>query len=149
MLKSTIQIDLKNAMKAGDASLRDALRLLLAALTTAEKQEGGELSDAAALQVVSKQVKQTKNAIEEYQGLGAADTVAKLEVELEVYMRYAPSQLSEETVAALVAEAVAVSGAQGPQDMGKVMKLVMPRVQGQADGGMVNRLVKDALSQKD
>lgn len=146
MLKTRLQEDLKAAMKAGNASERDAIRLLLAEFTKAEKAEGAELDEAKEAQVVSRVVKQTRGSIEEYQKHGQAETVAKLEAELALYRRYAPEELSEDKVRAIVAEAVAVSGATGAQDMGKVMKLVMPRVQGKADGGLVQRLVKEALN---
>ena len=146
MLKARLQEDLKTAMKAGQAAERDALRLLLAEFTKAEKAGNGELDATAEAQVVSRIVKQTRGSIEEYQKLGQTETVGKLEGELAVSRRYAPAELSEATVKAIVDEAVAVSGASGPQDMGKVMKLVMPRVQGKADGQMVQRLVKDALN---
>jgi uncharacterized protein YqeY len=146
MLKARLQDDLKAAMKAGNASERDAIRLLLAEFTKAEKAEGSELDPAKEAQVVSRMVKQTRGSIEEYQKFGQADTVAKLEAELALYRRYAPEELSEDTVRAIVKEADSVSGAAGPQDMGKVMKLVMPRVQGKADGGLVQRLVKEALT---
>lgn len=146
MLKAKIQEDLKAAMKSGATSDRDALRMLLAEFLKAEKASGAELDAAQEAQVVSRVVKQTRGSIEEYQKLGQADTVAKLEGELGVYRRYAPEELSEDAVKAYVAEAVQVSGAAGPQDMGKVMKLLMPRVQGKADGAMVQRLVKEALN---
>ena len=144
--KSQIQGDLKIAMKAGDAGTRDSLRMLLAAILNAEKAQGTELSDEALAQVVAKVVKQTRGSIEEFARLELPATVEKLEAELAVYQRYAPEQLSEDVVRAIVAEAVAMSGAAGPADMGKVMKLVMPRVSGKADGGLVNRVVKEALS---
>ena len=146
MLKTKIQEDLKAAMKAGNAAERDALRLLLAEMLKAEKAGGTDLDAAQEAQVVSRIVKQTRGSIEEYQKLGQTETVGKLEGELVVYRRYAPEELSEDAVAAIVAEAVQVSGAAGPADMGKVMKLVMPRVQGKADGQMVQRLVKEALN---
>jgi uncharacterized protein YqeY len=134
-------------MKAGDAATRDSLRMLLAAVLNAEKAQGTDLSDDAVGQVVAKVVKQTRGSIEEFQRIGGQeDTVSKLEAELLVYQRYAPEQMSEAHVQGIVAEAVAMSGAKGPADMGKVMKLVMPRVSGKADGGLVNRLVKEALT---
>lgn len=148
MFKATVQEDLKSAMKRGDTAERDALRLLLAALKNAEIQEGGALDETQAGNVIAKVVKQTRSAIDEYRQLGQAEAVAKLEGELAVYSRYAPAQLSEDSVRAIVDAAVAQAGAMGPQDMGKVMKIVMPQVQGQADGALVNRLVKDALQQK-
>ena len=148
MSKARIQEDLKIAMKAGDVSTRDNLRLLLAAVITAEKAQGSALDDAAVDQVVLKVVKQTRGSIEEYERLEQPDTVSKLQVELEVYLRYAPELMSEERVKAIVDEAVATTAATGPADMGKVMKLVMPRVSGKADGGLVNRLVKEALANR-
>jgi uncharacterized protein YqeY len=146
MSKTRIQEDLKAAMKAGDHATRDALRMLLAAVTTAEKAQGSALDDAAVLQVAAKVAKQTRGSIEEYQRLGQTDSVAKLQGELAIYERYAPEQLSEEKIRAIVAEAVATTAASSAADMGKVMKLVMPRVSGKADGGLVNRIVKEALN---
>lgn len=145
-LKAQIQDDLKAAMKAGRAEERDIIRLLLTALLNAEKAAGHDLSDDEAGQVAAKVVKQARNSIEEYGKLGQADTVAKLEAELAVYLKYAPAQLDDAAIRAIVVQAVADSGATGPADMGKVMKLVMPQVQGKADGGAVNRIVKESLS---
>lgn len=145
MLKAQLQQDLKAAMKAGHTAERDALRLMLADIQAAEKAEGKELSGEDELTVVSRLLKRTTTSLEEYAKLGQTDTVAKLEGELAVYKRYAPAQLTEAEVAAIVRQAIADSGAAGPQDMGKVMKLVMPQTKGKADGAMVNRVVKEAL----
>ncbi|MFP5501443.1 MAG: GatB/YqeY domain-containing protein, partial [Candidatus Sericytochromatia bacterium] len=113
MLKSTVQQDLKTAMKAGNAPERDALRLLLAAITSAEKAEGRDLTEPEAQAVVTRLVKQANNSIEEYKRLDQADTVAKLEGELAIYKRYAPEQMGEDQVRAIVVEAVAEAGATG------------------------------------
>lgn len=147
-LKARIQDDLKAAMKAGATGERDALRMLLTELQKAEKAEGRELAEADELQVVSRIVKQTRNSIDEYGKLDQAATVAKLEGELAVYRKYAPEQLDDAAIKAIVDAAVAEAGATGPADMGKVMKLVMPKVQGRADGGAVNRIVKESLAAK-
>lgn len=146
MLKETIQADVKTAMKAGNAAERDALRLLLAELLTEEKKAGAALSEEQSAQAVNRVVKRTRGSIEEYTKHGAADTVAKLETELAVYQRYAPAQLTESEVKAIVEGAVASVQAGGPQDMGKVMKVLMPQVQGKADGQLIQRLVKEALN---
>ena len=146
MLKDTIQADLKAAMKAGNTGERDALRLLLSDLTKDEKDKGHALSDEESAQCVNRLIKRTKGSIEEYQRLGQAETVTGLETELAVYRRYAPEQLSEEAVRAIVQGAVAAAQATGPQDMGKVMKLVMPQVQGKADGQLISKLVKEELN---
>lgn len=147
-LKARIQDDLKAAMKAGATGERDALRMLLTELQKAEKAEGRELAEADELQVVSRIVKQTRNSIDEYSKLDQAATVAKLVGELAVYQKYAPEQLDDAAIKAIVDAAVAEAGATGPADMGKVMKLVMPKVQGRADGGAVNRIVKESLAAK-
>lgn len=147
-LKARIQDDLKAAMKAGATGERDALRMLLTELQKAEKAEGRELAEADELQVVSRIVKQTRNSIDEYSKLEQAATVAKLVGELAVYQKYAPEQLDDAAIKAIVDAAVAEAGATGPADMGKVMKLVMPKVQGRADGGAVNRIVKESLAAK-
>lgn len=145
-LKARIQADLKAAMKAGSTDERDAPRMLLTAILNAEKAEGRELAEADELQVVARVVKQTRNSIDEYAKLDQADTVSKLDRELGVYQRYAPAQLDDAAIKAIVDAAVAEAGATGPADMGKVMKLVMPKVQGRADGGAVNRIVKESLA---
>ncbi|MFN3428983.1 MAG: GatB/YqeY domain-containing protein [Candidatus Sericytochromatia bacterium] len=145
-MKAQIQADLKEAMKAGKAAERDALRLLLADLMKEEKDKGVDLTDEVAATVINRIIKRTKAAIEEYGNLGQTDTVTKLETELVVYQRYAPEQLSEDAVKAIVDGAVASVNATGPQDMGKVMKAVMPALQGKADGQLISRLVKDALN---
>lgn len=147
-LKARIQEDLKAAMKAGAADERDALRMLLTELQKAEKSEGRELSEADELLVAAKIVKQTRNSIDEYAKLDQAATVSKLDRELGVYRRYAPEQLDDAAIRAIVEAAVVAAGATGPADMGKVMKLVMPQVQGRADGGAVNRIVKESLQAK-
>ena len=145
-LKAQIQDDLKAAMKGGRTDERDTLRLLLTALLNAEKAAGQDLTDEESGQVAAKVVKQARNSIEEYTKLDQADTVAKLAGELVVYLKYAPVQLDDAAIRAIVLQAVADSGASGSADVGKVMKLVMPHVQGRADGGAVNRIVKESLA---
>ncbi len=147
-LKARIQDDLKAAMKAGATDERDALRMLLTELQKAEKAEGRELAEADELLVAARIVKQTRNSIDEYAKLEQAATVSKLDRELGVFMKYAPEQLDDAAIKAIVDAAVTASGAAGPADMGKVMKLVMPQVQGRADGGAVNRIVKESLAGK-
>ena len=146
MLKTQLQADIKDAMKGGRAAERDALRLLLAELLIEEKKAGEDLTDEQAAQSVNRVVKRTRGSIEEYRKLDQAETVTKLEVELEVYQRYAPEMMAEDAVKAIVEGAVASVQATGPQDMGKVMKAVMPQLQGKADGQLINRLVKEALT---
>ena len=104
-----------------------------------------ELDDAGVLAVLSKEVKQRRDSIEEFRKGGREDLVKQNEEEIAILMEYLPQQLSEDEVRSLVKEAVTASGASSPKDMGKVMKLLMPKVKGRADGKLVNDLVRGML----
>ena len=106
---------------------------------------GKEMSDDAVLQVIAKGVKQREESIAQFESAGRAELAANEKKEMELLKKYLPEQLSEEAVAAIVKEAVAATGATSKKDMGKVMKDVMARVKGQADGKLVSRLVGAAL----
>ena len=110
-----------------------------------KKGPEAKLSDDDVMQVVSAYAKQRRYSIESYERGGREDLAAKERAELEIVSAYLPQQMSEDEVAKIVDEAVAESGATQPQDMGAVMKLVMPRVKGRADGKLVNRIVQDRL----
>ena len=142
------QIDqaLTAAMKAGDAVTLSTLRMLKAAfLNAAIEQRQERLADAPAQEVLRRQIKQRRESLEAFQKGQRADLAEKESKELAVLERYLPPQMSEAALQAIVQECVQASGASGPQAMGKVMKLVMERVKGQADGKLVNRLVAQAL----
>ena len=142
------QIDqaLTAAMKAGDATTLSTLRMLKAAfLNAAIEQRQERLADAPAQEVLRRQIKQRRESLEAFQKGQRADLAEKESKELAVLERYLPPQMSEAALQAIVQECVQASGASGPQAMGKVMKLVMERVKGQADGKLVNRLVAQAL----
>ena len=148
-LKDKLTADMKDAMKAREAGkLRlSVIRLVRGAIRQQEIDGQKELSDEDVLGVISKEVKQRRDSIEDFQKGGRDDLVAEAEAEIAVLMEYLPQQLSEDEVRSLVKEAIAASGATSPKDMGKVMKELMPKVKGRADGKLVNGIVKELLAQ--
>lgn len=146
-LAERIDADLKTAMKAGEAAKVSTLRMLKAELVNAAiAQRQPQVADPQALEVLRRQIKQHRESLEAFQQGRRADLVEKESKELAILEGYLPPQMSEEALRAIVAECIQASGAAGPKEMGRVMKLVMERVKGQADGKVVNRLVAQALS---
>lgn len=149
MTKQQLQTDLKNAMLAKDVVRTSTLRMLLSAINYYEIQKGGagyEANDEDTLAVIQKEAKQRKDSIEQFQSAGRQDLVEKETVELKMLETYLPEQMGEEEVKKLVTEAIQQTGAASLQDIGKIMGVLMPKVKGKADGNMVNRFVKEALS---
>jgi uncharacterized protein len=145
-LKTRINDDVKSAMRAKDKDRLGALRLITAAIKQKEVDERIELDDTGVLAVLEKMVKQRKDSIEQYSRAGRDDLIAKEQFELELIQDYLPEQMSEAEIEAVVAEAISATGASEMKDMGKVMGMVKPRVQGKADMGLVSKLVKAKLS---
>ena len=137
--------DLKGAMKAHDMGAVNAIRGVIAKAKDLTVNAGKEMTDDAVLQVIAKGVKQREESIAQFTEAGRAELAENEKKEMELLKKYLPEQLSEEAVAAIVKEAVAATGATSKKDMGKVMKEVMARVKGQADGKLVSRLVGAAL----
>lgn len=144
-LKEQLMEDMKAAMKAKEQITLATIRFTRAAIKNREIEVGEELDDEGVLKVMASLVKQHKDSIEQYQQGGRDDLVAKEQAELEVLEAYLPQQLSEEEVQALVDEAIQAVEATSMRDMGKVMKHIMPKTQGRADGKMINQLVKARL----
>jgi uncharacterized protein YqeY len=147
-LKDTITEDMKTAMRARDAARLGTIRLLLAAIKQREVDERITLDDTAVLAVIDKLVKQRKDSITQFQQAGRDDLVAQEQSELEVLQTYMPAQLGAEEIVTEVRQAVADTGAVGPQDMGKVMGVLKPRLAGRADMTAVSAQVKALLSGK-
>jgi hypothetical protein len=145
-LKTRINDDMKTAMKARETARLGAIRLLMAAMKQKEVDERIELDDAGVVAVIEKMLKQRKDSITQYEAAKRQDLADAEKFEVEVLMTYMPAGLSAEEVAAIVAAAVAESGAKGPADMGKVIALIKPKVAGRADMGEVSKLVKAKLS---
>ena len=145
-LKDQITEDMKNAMRAKDTGKLGTVRLLLAEIKRKEVDERIELTDAHVTAIVEKMIKQRKDSITQFEAGGRADLADIEKAELVHLTGYMPAGLSDEEVAAEVAAAVAASGAAGPQDMGKVMAIVKPKLAGRADMTVVSALVKKALT---
>ena len=147
-LSELLTEDMKVAMKAGPASKvrLDTIRFLKAALKNLEIDKKAPLAEEEILGVITKQVKQLKDSIEEFERGSRQDLVAKAQAEVEILSGYLPQQMSEAEVRDLVKQVIAEVGAQGPKDMGKVMGQLVPRTKGRADGKLVNQIVKELLS---
>ena len=148
-LKAKLRSDLTNAIRARDEIKSGTIRMVLTAITNEEVagKVAKELTDAEVITVLSREAKKRREAAEAYDAAGRADKAALEKSEGEIIAGYLPQQMSESEVAALVASAIAASGATGPGDMGKVMGILKPQVAGKADGAMVSGLVKAALAQ--
>jgi uncharacterized protein YqeY len=133
------------AMKAGDKVRLGALRLLVAAITNREKELRRSPTDDEIREVAGKEVKKRTESIEAFAAAGRTELVEKERTERALLEPYAPVQLDESAVDAIIDEAFAATGASGPQDMGKVMGFVMGRAKGQVDGAVVQRKVKERL----
>ena len=145
-LKEQITEDMKTAMRAKDSGRLATIRLLTAAIKQKEVDERIEVTDEHVLAIIEKMIKQRKDSITQFEA-GARQDLADIEkAELVVLATYMPAALSEAEVQAEVAAAVAAVGAAGPQDMGKVMGVLKPKLAGRADMTAVSALVKAALS---
>ena len=145
-LREQITEDMKAAMRAKETVKLGTIRLLLAEIKRKEVDERIEVTDEQTVAIVEKMIKQRKDSITQFEAGGRADLADIEKAELAFLVDYMPAGLSDEEVAAEVAAAVAASGAAGPQDMGKVMAIVKPKLAGRADMTVVSALVKKALA---
>jgi uncharacterized protein YqeY len=144
-LKEQITSDMKDAMRSKETERLGTIRLLLAAMKQKEVDERVELTDAHIVAIIEKMVKQRKDSITQFAAAKRDDLVLQETKELELLQTYLPTQLSDDEVMAAVQKAVTASGANGPQDMGKVIGLLKAELAGKADMGKVSGLVKNAL----
>lgn len=144
-LKARILDDMKAAMKAGDKSRLAVIRLISAALKQKEVDERITLSDADVIAVLDKMGKQRRESIEQYKAAGREDLAEQEGFELEVIQSYLPAPLSDAEIDALIAEAVAATGATSVREMGAVMGKLRPQIQGRADMTQVSARIKSAL----
>lgn len=145
-LKEQITEDMKAAMRAKDAGRLGTIRLLTAAMKQKEVDERIELTDAHVLAIIEKMIKQRKDSISQFEAGGRQDLADIEKAELTVLAAYMPPELSEAEISGEVAAAIAQTGAAGPQDMGKVMGVLKPKLAGRADMTAVSAVVKRALS---
>lgn len=146
-LQERLVEEMKDAMRTGQTEKLSVIRMVRASLKNREieRGKGKPLTDADVMEVILSGIKQRRDAIEQFGKGGRADLVAKEEHEVVILQTFLPPPLSDDELAALVREAAAEVVAAGPKDMGKVMKAVLPRVAGRAEGGTVNAAVKRHL----
>ena len=145
-LLDNIDKDLAQALKGGDRKKVTVLRGLKSDLKYKRIDKGDELTDADAIDVLSSAAKQRRDSIEQYRAGNRDDLADQEQYELELIQGYLPEQLDEEKLRQIVANVIAEVGAESPADLGKVMKAVMPKVKGQADGKQVNKIAAEILS---
>jgi uncharacterized protein YqeY len=144
-LKERITEDMKTAMRGGEKDRLAAIRMLQAAIKQREVDERIQLDDAQVLSAIEKMIKQRKESIAQFEAGGRADLVAKEAAEMALLQVYLPAQLSEADLDALIAEAIASTGAASIKDMGKVMGVVKSKAAGRADMGAVGARIKAKL----
>ena len=139
--------DMKQAMKNKEKDKLSVIRMVKAALQNeALKERNNELSEELELTVLSRELKQRKDSLQEFKNADRLDLVDKTQAEINILNEYMPEQLSEEEVLQIVNEAIAEVNASSKAEMGKVMAAIMPKVKGKADGNLVNKLVQKQLS---
>ncbi|MGG7619833.1 GatB/YqeY domain-containing protein [Robertmurraya sp. GLU-23] len=138
--------DMKQAMKNKEKDKLSVIRMVKASLQNEAIKTGQELSGDEELTVLSREVKQRKDSLHEFEKAGRDDLVEKLRTELSYIVEYMPKQLTEEELSDIVKAAILETGASTKAEMGKVMAVLMPKVKGKADGSLVNKLVQQHLS---
>lgn len=145
-IKARLTDAMKDAMRAKDSARLGVIRMALAALKQVEVDERAELDDARVLAILDKQVKQRQDAARQYADAGRQDLADTELAEIEVLRDFLPQPLSDDEIDALISQAIADTGAAGMQDMGKVMGLLKPQMQGRADMGAVSGRIKARLT---
>lgn len=144
-LKERLLFDMRTAMKQKDAVRKTVLSMARAAILQWEKDKRTELDDQGVMEVIAKEIKSRKEALEMFKQGGRQDLVEQNEKEIKILGEYLPPQLSESEIRTIIKETIEKVSAAGMKDMGKVMAAVMPQVKGRAEGSIVNRLVKEML----
>jgi len=145
-LQAEISAALKDAMRARDEAKMSTLRLVLTAIKKREKEARSLLEDQEVVSVITSQMKQRRESIEQYRKAGREDLAQTEENELHILQGYMPEQVSEEEISKTLDEIIAEVGAVSMKDMGKVMKAAMAKLAGKAEGGAINAMVKAKLS---
>ncbi len=145
-LLKKLQDEMKAAMKSGDKDRLSVIRMLISEIKKVQIDKKRELTDEEIIQVLQRYAKQRKESIKQYREAGREDLAQKEEKELQVVQEFLPQPLSEEEIQKIVEEVIKETGASSMKDMGKVMKTVMEKVKGRADGSTVSSIVKKKLS---
>lgn len=137
--------DMKNSMKNKDTIRKNTITMIRAAIKQKEVDERKDLNDEEILDIISKQLKEKKMVIEDFKKGNREDLVELTEAEMKILLEYLPEQLSYEEVKSIVKDTIDNMGEVTPKDIGRIMKEVMPKVKGKADGSLVNKAVKELL----
>jgi uncharacterized protein YqeY len=146
MLKKRIQDDVKAAMKAKDKARLGTLRLITAAIKQREVDERAELDDSQVLAILDKMIKQRRDSVAQFESAGRQELADQEESEIAIIEAYLPAGLDEQEITTMIESAIQASAATGMQDMGKVMGILKPQMQGRADMGKVSAQVKQKLA---
>ena len=144
--KSELETELHSAMRSGDDLRKRTLRMILSSVKLAEVEKRGELDEAGMQAVLQREVKTRQEAIADAEKAQRPDLAAATQAELAIVQAYLPAQLSPDELEQMTRQAITATGAAGPQDMGRVMKEIMPKLQGRADGKTVNEIVRRLLN---
>ncbi|MFM1570511.1 MAG: GatB/YqeY domain-containing protein [Porticoccaceae bacterium] len=145
-MKTQLTDAMKNAMRSKDKPRLSAIRLMLSDVKRIEVDERIEVSDERLIAILDKMIKQRRDSITQYESAGRQE-LADIEIgEINVIQEFLPVALTEEEISTMIAEAISATGAESMRDMGKVMGILKPQIQGRADGGAVSGLVKTALN---
>ncbi len=147
-LLSKLNDDMKTAMKAKEKETLQVIRMLKASLQNEQIKVGRDLTEDEELTVLSREMKQRRDSLTEFERAGREDLTEKVKGEITIVEQYLPAQLTDEEIRQIVVDAIEKTGASSPKEFGKVMGLVMPQVKGKADGNQVNAVVKELLTEK-
>ncbi|MTD38769.1 GatB/YqeY domain-containing protein [Erwinia sp. CPCC 100877] len=146
-LLTTLNDDIKTAMKAKDKDTLSVLRMLKTAIQNEQIKAGRDLNGEEELTVLSREMKQRRDSLTEFEKAGRDDLADKVKIEITIVEKYMPEQLSEDDIRQIVQTAIDQTGATSAKEFGKVMGAVMPKVKGKADGNQVNAIVKELLQE--
>ena len=144
-LKEQLLADLKASMKAKDTVKKSTVTMIRAAILQVEKDNKVELGDAEIQEIIAKQIKQRRDALDEFKKVERDDLIAQTEAEMRVIEAYLPKQLTQEEIEAIVDETIKETGAESAKDMSKIMGALMPKVKGLAHRKLVNQIVREKL----
>jgi hypothetical protein len=144
-IKSTFQSDLKDAMRSGDETRKSTLRMALSAMKLAEVEKNAQMDEAAYLAVIQKEIKARRESIADAEKANRPELITQAEAEIAILQGYLPAALSEEELENLAKDAIAEVGATSVRELGQVMKILMPRLQGRATGEQASQVVRRLL----
>jgi uncharacterized protein YqeY len=145
-LAERLNEDMKQAMKSGEKDRLSSIRMVRASIKNQEIELRRPLEEAEVIQVISRELKQRRDSLQDFERAGREDLVANVSAEIEVISQYLPQQLTEEEIKLIVSQTMQETGASSKADLGKLMGALMPKVKGRADGKLVNQLVQQLLS---